>query len=75
VVTTAATLREPHRVAHYLEALAGTYHRFYDACRVLPRSGETPDDRTRARLWLTEAARLVLRNGLRLLGVSAPERM
>jgi arginyl-tRNA synthetase len=75
VVTTAATLREPHRVAHYLEALAGTYHRFYDACRVLPRAGETPDDRTRARLWLTEAARLVLRNGLRLLGVSAPERM
>ncbi|MEV6056006.1 arginine--tRNA ligase [Streptomyces sp. NPDC052107] len=75
VVTTAATLREPHRVAYYLEALAGTYHRFYDACRVLPRAGETPDDRTRARLWLTEAARLVLHNGLRLLGVSAPERM
>ncbi|MFI6358819.1 arginine--tRNA ligase [Streptomyces sp. NPDC050743] len=75
VVTTAATLREPHRVAHYLEALAGAYHRFYDACRVLPRAGETPDDRTRARLWLTEAARLVLRNGLRMLGVSAPERM
>ncbi|WP_245235881.1 arginine--tRNA ligase [Streptomyces durhamensis] len=75
VVATAATLREPHRVAHYLEALAGTYHRFYDACRVLPRAGEVPDDRTRARLWLTDASRLVLRNGLRLLGVSAPERM
>ncbi|MGW7600379.1 arginine--tRNA ligase [Streptomyces antimycoticus] len=75
VVATAATLREPHRVAHYLEALSGTYHRFYDACRVLPRAGEEPDDRTRARLWLTEASRLVLRNGLRLLGVSAPERM
>ncbi|MFJ3231147.1 arginine--tRNA ligase [Streptomyces sp. NPDC086787] len=75
LVATAATLREPHRVAHYLEALAGTYHRFYDACRVLPRAGEAPDDRTRARLWLTEAARVVLANGLRLLGVSAPERM
>ncbi|MER8156706.1 arginine--tRNA ligase [Streptomyces sp. NPDC094472] len=75
VVATAATLREPHRVAHYLEALSGTYHRFYDACRVLPRTGEDPDDRTRARLWLTEAGRRVLRNGLRLLGVSAPERM
>ncbi|MER6070079.1 arginine--tRNA ligase [Streptomyces sp. NPDC001817] len=75
VVATAATLREPHRVAHYLEALAGTYHRFYDACRVLPRAGETPDDRTGARLWLTEACRLVLHNGLHLLGVSAPERM
>ncbi|MEU2926042.1 arginine--tRNA ligase [Streptomyces sp. NPDC007251] len=75
VVTTAATLREPHRVPHYLESLAGAYHRFYDACRVLPRAGEAPDDRTRARLWLTEAARVVLRGGLRLLGVSAPERM
>ncbi|MEU2711446.1 arginine--tRNA ligase [Streptomyces sp. NPDC007205] len=75
VVATAATLREPHRVAYYLEALAGTYHRFYDACRVLPRAGEAPDDRTRARLWLTDASRLVLCNGLRLLGVSAPERM
>jgi arginyl-tRNA synthetase len=75
VVATAATLREPHRVAHYLEALAGTYHRFYDACRVLPRAGEAPDDRTRARLWLTEACQRVLHNGLQLLGVSAPERM
>ncbi|MEI5011104.1 DALR anticodon-binding domain-containing protein [Streptomyces sp. PmtA] len=75
VVAAAAALREPHRVAHYLEQLAGTYHRFYDACRVLPRAGEEPDDRTRARLWLTDAARVVLRNGLRLLGVSAPERM
>ncbi|WP_369362415.1 arginine--tRNA ligase [Streptomyces sp. CG4] len=75
VVATAATLREPHRVAYYLEALAGTYHRFYDACRVLPRADEEADDLTRARLWLTEASRLVLCNGLRLLGVTAPERM
>ncbi|WP_267958799.1 DALR anticodon-binding domain-containing protein, partial [Streptomyces sp. NRRL S-146] len=75
VVATAAALREPHRVPHYLEQLAGTYHRFYDACRVLPLAGEDPDDLTRARLWLTEASRLVLRNGLQLLGVSAPERM
>jgi arginyl-tRNA synthetase len=75
VVATAASLREPHRVPHYLEQLAGTYHRFYDACRVLPRAGEDPDDLTRARLWLTEASRLVLRNGLQMLGVSAPERM
>ncbi|MFD5074813.1 arginine--tRNA ligase [Streptomyces sp. NPDC058371] len=75
VVATAAALREPHRVAHYLEQLAGTYHRFYDSCRVLPRDGEGPDDLTRARLWLTDASRVVLRNGLRLLGVGAPERM
>jgi arginyl-tRNA synthetase len=75
VVATAAELREPHRVARYLEELAGTYHRFYDACRVLPRGDEEPTDTHRARLWLVEATRVVLANGLRLLGVSAPERM
>ncbi|WP_432076783.1 arginine--tRNA ligase [Streptomyces wuyuanensis] len=75
VVAAAAALREPHRVAYYLEQLAGTYHRFYDACRVLPRDGEDPGDRTRARLWLTDACRVVLGNGLRLLGVTAPDRM
>jgi arginyl-tRNA synthetase len=75
VVATAAALREPHRVAHYLEQLAGTYHRFYDSCRVLPRDGEDPNSLTRARLWLTDASRVVLRNGLHLLGVAAPERM
>ena len=75
VVATAAELREPHRVARYLEELAGTYHRFYDACRVLPRGDEEPTDIHRARLWLVEATRVVLANGLRLLGVSAPERM
>ena len=75
VVATAAELREPHRVARYLEALAGTYHRFYDACRVLPRGDEETTDLHRARLWLVEATRVVLANGLGLLGVSAPERM
>ncbi|WP_189956452.1 arginine--tRNA ligase [Streptomyces alanosinicus] len=75
VVAVAAALREPHRVAYYLESLAATYHRFYDACRILPRADEAPDDLTRARLWLAEAAGLVLRNGLCLLGVSAPQRM
>ena len=75
VVATAAELREPHRVARYLEDLAGTYHRFYDACRVLPQSGDPATDLTHARLWLVEASRVVLANGLALLGVSAPERM
>jgi arginyl-tRNA synthetase len=75
VVATAAELREPHRVARYLEELAGTYHRFYDGCRVLPRGDEESTDTHRARLWLVEATRVVLANGLRLLGVSAPERM
>ena len=75
VVASAAELREPHRVARYLEELAGTYHRFYDACRVLPRGDEEVTDLHRARLLLVAATRTVLANGLGLLGVSAPERM
>lgn len=75
VVTTAATLREPHRICRYLETLAGTYHRFYAHCRVLPQGDEEPADIHRARLALSAASRQVLANGLELVGVSAPERM
>jgi arginyl-tRNA synthetase len=75
IVATAAELREPHRVARYLEELAGTFHRFYDRCRVLPQGDEPVTDLTRARLWLVEASRIVFANGLELLGVSAPDRM
>jgi arginyl-tRNA synthetase len=75
IVAGAAELREPHRVARYLEELAGTYHRFYDACRVLPMGDESATELTNARLWLVEATRIVLASGLGLLGVSAPERM
>ena len=75
VVAAAAELREPHRVARYLEDLAGAYHRFYDNCRVLPRGDEEITDLHRARLWLNDATRTVIANGLGLLGVSAPERM
>ncbi len=75
VIASAAELRQPHRVARYLEDLAGTFHRFYDACRVLPRDNAPIDDLGRARLWLAEATRIVLANGLRLLGVSAPDRL
>ncbi|WP_328343422.1 arginine--tRNA ligase [Micromonospora sp. NBC_00421] len=75
VVAAAAELREPHRVARYLEDLAGAYHRFYDNCRILPRGDEEVTDLHRARLWLNDATRTVIANGLRLLGVAAPERM
>jgi arginyl-tRNA synthetase len=79
VVASAAELRAPHRIARHLEELAGTYHRFYDACRVLPpglKTGEEPaNELTYARLLLVQATQVVLRNGLGLLGVSAPERM
>jgi arginyl-tRNA synthetase len=75
VVATAAELREPHRVARYLEDTAARFHRFYDACRVLPMGEEEPAPIHAARLLLVEATRTVFANGLRLLGVSAPERM
>jgi len=75
VVASAAELREPHRVARYLEELAGTYHRFYDACRILPRGDEDVTEVMRARLWLNAATRQVIENGLSLLGVTAPDRM
>ncbi|MFC4147044.1 arginine--tRNA ligase [Micromonospora mangrovi] len=75
VVASAAELRGPHQVARYLERLAGAYHRFYDNCRILPRGDEEVTDLHRARLWLNDATRVVIANGLRLLGVSAPERM
>ena len=75
VVQSAADLREPHRVARYLEELAGAYHRFYDNCRVLPLGDEEIGPLHVARLWLNDATRQVIVNGLTLLGVSAPERM
>ncbi|WP_433955763.1 arginine--tRNA ligase [Janibacter indicus] len=75
VVAHAAELREPHRVARYLETLAGHFHKWYDTCRVRPRSDEEITDTHRTRLWLNDATRQVLANGLDLLGVSAPERM
>ncbi|EHR62817.1 arginine--tRNA ligase [Saccharomonospora cyanea] len=75
VLKKAAELREPHRVARYLESLASAYHKFYDAARVLPQGDEEPTPLTYARLALCEAARQVIANGLSLLGVSAPERM
>jgi arginyl-tRNA synthetase len=76
VVAQAAHLLEPHRVARYLEELAGRYHKWYDTCRVRPVSvDEEVTDLHRTRLWLNDATRVVLANGLDLLGVSAPERM
>ncbi len=75
MVAQAAELREPHRVARYLEALAGDYHSWYHECRVTPLGDEEVTDVHRTRLWLNDATRQVLANGLGLLGVSAPERM
>ena len=75
VVAQAAELREPHRVARYIEEVAGYYHRWYDNCRVIPLGEEPVTDLHRTRLWLNDATGQVIRNGLGLLGVTAPERM
>ncbi|TCJ94633.1 arginine--tRNA ligase [Nocardia alba] len=77
VVATAADAREPHRIARYLEELAGVYHPFQsdDDMRVLPKGDDAVTPLNAARLELVKATRQVLANGLALLGVSAPERM
>lgn len=74
-VAQAAGLREPHRVARYLESLAAAYHTWYGQCRVTPRGEDPVDAGHVARLWLNDAVTQVLRTGLALLGVGAPERM
>ncbi|MST64942.1 arginine--tRNA ligase [Schaalia hyovaginalis] len=74
-VAQAAELREPHRVARYLESLAAAYHTWYGQCRVTPRGDDPVDTGHVARLWLNDAVTQVLATGLGLLGVAAPERM
>jgi arginyl-tRNA synthetase len=75
IVEGAAELREPHRVARYLEELAGVYHGFYSDCRVLPLGDEAIAPIHTARALLCMATKQVVKNGLTLLGVGAPERM
>ena len=75
VVTAAAELREPHRIARYAEELAGTFHRFYDNCQILPKAGEDVQPIHKARFALAMATRQALANALGLVGVTAPERM
>jgi arginyl-tRNA synthetase len=77
VVASAAELREPHRVARYLEDTASVFNKWYDTkeCRMLPSGDEPVTPTNEARMVLVEATRTVIANGLDLLGVSAPERM
>ena len=74
IVAFSAEMREPHRIARYLEELAGLYHGWYAKCRVIPLGDDPVEPVHRTRLWLNDATGQVLRNGLDLLGVSAPER-
>jgi len=75
VVTSAAELRSPHRIARYVEELATLYHGFYSDCRVLPMGDEKVSGIHQARATLCAATMQVISNGLSLLGVSSPERM
>ena len=75
IVATAAELREPHRIARYVEELAGVYHRFYADCRVLPMGDEPVSELHSARASLSQASAQVFANALNLLGVTAPEKM
>ena len=75
VLLSAAQLRQPHRVARYIEELASQYHRFYNDCRVLPLGDEKVSDLNSARATLSQATAQVISNGLDLLGVNAPEKM
>ena len=71
VLAGAAAALEPHRIANYLHDTAAKTHLWYHKAHVL----NEPEALMRARLVLARAAQLVLRNGLSLLGISAPERM
>ena len=75
VLSGAAELREPHRIARYAEELAGIYHGFYADCRVLPLGDEPVTDLHSARATLCSVTAQVIANSLELLGVSAPEKM
>ena len=75
IVASAAHMRQPHRVARFIEELAAQYHRFYNDCRVLPIGDEKPGKLNSTRATLSQATAQVIHNGLDLLGVSAPEKM
>lgn len=75
IVASAAHMRQPHRVARFIEELAAQYHRFYNDCRVLPLGDEKPGKLNSTRATLSQATAQVIHNGLDLLGVRAPEKM
>ena len=72
VVGDAARLRSPHRITNYIQELAATFHSFYNAEKVLDPSNS---ELSEARLALITATRTTIANALKLVGVSAPEKM
>jgi arginyl-tRNA synthetase len=71
IIASCAAAYEPHRLAEYLHSVAGIFHRFYHECRVVSEDANL----TKARLVLCNATRIVIRNGLTVLGISVPEQM
>ena len=71
MIERAAEAREPHRISNYLREVAAKFTQFYGQCRII---GEEPSLAS-ARMALARASRIVLGNGLSLLGISAPDRM
>jgi arginyl-tRNA synthetase len=71
LVDGAAQAREPHRLTTYLRDVSAAFHSYYHDHRIVTDDAET----TLPRLFLSEATRVVLRNGLTILGVGAPDRM
>ena len=71
VVKEAAQFLEPHRLSFYLTSLAGEFHRYYNKHRILGKE----KDLTFARFALAQGVKMVIKNGLTLLGVSAPKEM
>ncbi len=70
-IAAAAQQLAPHKVVHYLHDLASEFHRYYNACRVITDDAQL----SQARLALLGGIAQVIRNGLKLIGVEAPERM
>mgnify|MGYP003985570797 FL=1 len=71
VIKNSRTALEPQTIATYLYDTANNFHRFYSDCRVITED----KDLTRSRIALIQAVKIVLRNGLTILGITAPERM
>ena len=71
IMTSALKLLEPHDIANYIQGLAAHFHRFYVDCRVITDD----NDLSAARIALIKATKIVIANGLKVLSISAPERM
>lgn len=76
LVASCARDRAPFRITHYVQSLASDFHHFYTECPILPRENKPVEEGvSRARLAACDAVRIVLENALRLIGVTAPQKM